>query len=99
MSLRAVNTRRIDVAVSDGAHLELAGVAQQQNFLLSDGAEVNALRLHGSSTSVDAADGSALKLGTVQTLNAKSQDGSSVRYTGDPAATINTGDGSSVRKI
>ena len=68
-------------------------------FLLSDGAEINALRLQGSSANVDAADGSALKLGTVQTLSAKSQDGSSVRYTGDPVVTINTGDGSSVRKI
>ncbi len=99
MTLRAVNTKRIDVALSDGVHLELAGVAQQQNFSISDGAEVNALRLQGGSANVRAADGSAPKLGAVQTLSARTQDGSSIRYTGEPAATINPRDGSSVRKI
>ena len=99
MTLRSVNTKLIDVSVSDGASADLAGVAQQQNFSLADGAAVNALRLQGSSARVRAADGSALKLGVVQTLNSDMQDGSSVRYSGDPAVTMNTRDGSSVKKI
>ena len=99
MTLRMVNAKRIDVSVADGARLDVAGVAQQQNFSLTDGAEVNAVRLQGISAQVRAADGSSLKLGVVQSLNADMQDGSTVRYAGDPAVTMNTRDGSSVRKI
>lgn len=99
MKLNMVNTKSIDVSVADGARLELAGLAQQQNFSLADGAEINAVRLQGTAARVRAVDGSALKLGVVQSLNADMQDGSSVRYSGDPAVTTNTRDGSSVRKI
>ena len=98
-TMTAVNTKNIDIKVSDGANLDVAGIAQQQNFSLADGAAVNALRLSGTSARVRAIDGSALKLGAVQTLNADMADGSSVRYAGDPAVTTNTRDGSSVRKI
>lgn len=99
MTLHAVNAKSIDVSVADGARLDLAGVAQQQNFSLADGAEINAVRLQGTTARVRAADGSALKLGVVQSLSADMQDGSSVRYLGDPAVTMNARDGSSVRKI
>ena len=98
-TLAAINVKSIDVSVSDGAHLDVAGVAQQQNFSLSDGAAVDALRLQGASARVRATDGSALKLGVVQTLSAEMADGSSVRYSGDPTVTAERRDGSSIRKI
>ena len=99
MKLNTVNAKSIGVSVVDDARLDLAGVAQQQNFSLADGAEIDAGRLQGTTARVRAADGSSLKLGVVQTLNADMQDGSNVRYSGGPAVTMNTRDGSSVRKI
>ncbi len=98
-TLAAVNTKSIDISVSDGAHLDVAGVAQQQNFSLADGSSVDALRLQGTGARVRAVDGSALKLGVVQTLSAEMADGGSVRYSGDPSVTMTTRDGGSVRKI
>ena len=98
-SLNSVNIKTIDASVSDGAHLEVAGVAQQQDFSLADGAAINALRLQGNSARARSIDGSALKLGVVQTLSAETLDGGSIRFAGDPALTINSRIGGSVRKI
>jgi Putative auto-transporter adhesin, head GIN domain len=98
-SLSSVNIKMIDASVSDGAQLEVAGVAQQQNFALADGAAINAVRLEGSSARVRAIDGGALKLGIVQTLSAETADGGSVRYSGDPTVTVSSRGGGSIRKI
>lgn len=98
-TFKSVNIKSIDVSVSDGAHLDIAGIAQLQNFSLAHGAALNALRLQGASARVRATDGSVLKLGVVQTLSAEMADGTSVRYSGDPNVTMNTRDGGSIRKI
>ncbi len=98
-TLNAINAKRIDASVSDGAHIDVAGVAQQQNFSLADGSSIDALRLQGTSAHVRAVDGSALKLGVVQTLNAEMADGGSVRYAGDPTVTMNNREGGSIGKI
>ncbi len=98
-SLNAINAKSLDLSVSDGAHIDVAGVAQQQNFLLADGSSIDALRLQGTRAHVRAVDGSALKLGVVQTLSAEMADGGSVRYSGNPTVTMNNRDGGSIRKI
>ncbi len=98
-TINAINVKRIDASVSDGAHIDLAGVAKEQNFSLADGSSIDALRLQGASAHVRAVDGSALKLGVVQTLNAEMADGGSVRYAGDPTVTMNNREGGSIRKI
>jgi Fe2+ transport system protein FeoA len=98
-ALRAVDAKTIEVSVADGASADIAGMAQQQNYALSDAASVDALKLQGMAARVRASDGSSLKLGLVKTLDVDVQDGSSVRYSGDPAITQRLRDGSSVRKI
>ena len=99
MTLRALDTKAIDVSVADGARAEVAGTAQQQTYALSDAASIDAQRLQGATAQVRASDGSVLKLGLVQTLNADVQDGSSVRYTGDPAITKRLRDGATIKRI
>ena len=98
-TMTAINVAKIEVKVSDGATLNVAGIAQQQKFSLADGAAVTALRLQGNSAQVRAIDGSTLKLGIVKTLNADVQDGSSLHYSGDPAVTVNSRDAASIKKI
>lgn len=98
-SVRAVDTKAIEISVADGAHADIAGVAVQQNFVLADAANVDALTLRGTTARVRAADGSSLKLGFVQTLDADVADGSSIRYSGEPTITRRVRDGASIRKI
>ena len=99
MTLRALDTKSIDLSVADGAHADVAGTAQQQTYSLTDAANVDAQRLQGTTAQVRASDGSVLKLGLVQTLNADVQDGSSVRYTGAPAITKRLRDGATLKRI
>ena len=99
MTLRGLNTQALDLSVSDGARASVQGTAQQQTYALTDAANVDAQQLQGATAQVRASDGSALKLGLVQTLNVDVQDGSSVRYSGDPAITKRVGDGASVKRI
>ncbi len=98
-SVRAVDTKSIEISVADGARADVAGIAHQQNYALADAASVDAQKLQGTSAHVRAADGSSLKLGLVQTLDVDVQDGSSVRYTGEPAITKRVRDGGSLRRI
>ena len=99
MTVRALDTKAIDVSVADGARAEIAGTAQQQTYALSDAASIDAQRLQGANAQVRASDGSVLTLGLVQTLNADVQDGSSVSYTGDPAITKRLRDGATLKRI
>ncbi len=99
MSLRSAETRLVELSVSDGAHADIAGVAQRQIYALSDAASVDASKLQGASAQVRASDGSSLKLGVLQTLNAEIADGSSVRYTGEPAITQRLRDGASLKRM
>ncbi len=99
MSLAAVDAKNIDVSVADGAKADIAGVAQKQSYALTDAANVNAQRLQGTSALVRASDGSSLSLGQLQTLDADVQDGSKVRYTGDPTITQRLRDGASLKRI
>lgn len=98
-TLRGVATRALDLSVTDGARAEMTGVAEQQSFSLSDAASVNALQLQGSRALVRASDGSSLKLGVVQRLDADVVDGSSVSYSGDPLVTKRLRDGATVKRI
>ena len=98
-SVRTVDVKSFDIKVADGARVDIAGVAQQQNYALADAASVDAEKLRGASAKVRAADGSSLRLGQLQTLDVDVQDGSSVRYTGDPTITRRVRDGSTLRKI
>ena len=99
MTLRGLNAQALDLSVSDGARAAIQGTAQQQTYALTDAANVDAQQLQGATAQVRASDGSALKLGLVQTLNVDVQDGSSVRYSGDPAITKRVGDGASMKRI
>jgi hypothetical protein len=99
VTLLALDTKAIDLAVTDGARADIAGTAQLQTFALSDAANVDAQKLQGATAQVRASDGSVLKLGLVQTLNADIQDGSSVRYSGDPAITKRLRDGATLKRI
>jgi hypothetical protein len=99
MTLRSLDTKAIDLSVADGARADIAGTAEQQSYALSDAASVDAQKLQGTTAQVRASDGSVLKLGLVQTLNADVQDGSSVRYTGDPAITKRLRDGATIKRI
>lgn len=99
MTLRALDTKAIDLSVADGARADIAGTAQLQTYALSDAATVDAQKLQGATAQVRASDGSVLKLGTLQTLNVDVQDGSSVRYTGDPAIVKRVRDGATLKRI
>jgi hypothetical protein len=99
MSLRAIDTQALELSVADGARADIAGIAQQQSFALADAASVDAQKLQGRVAQVRASDGSSLKLGAVKTLNADVQDGSSVRYAGDPAITQRISDGASLKRL
>lgn len=99
MSLRALDTQALELSVADGGRADIAGIAQQQSFALADAASVDAQKLQGNVAQVRASDGSSLKLGAVKTLNADVQDGSSVRYAGDPAITQRISDGASLKRL
>jgi len=98
-SLRALDTKALELAVADGARADVTGVAQQQTYALADAATVNAVKLRGSAASVRASDGSSLKLGLVQTLDADLQEGSSVSYTGAPVISKRLRDGATLRRL
>ena len=98
-TVRALDTKALELSVADGARAEISGVAQQQFFALADAATVNAAKLHGSAASVRASDGSSLKIGLVQALDADVQDGSSVSYTGDPMITKRLRDGATLKRL
>lgn len=93
----ALDTKALELSVADGARAEISGVAQQQSYALSDAATVNAAKLQGSAASVRASDGSSLKIGLVQALDADVQDGSRVSYTGDPVITKRLRDGATLK--
>ena len=99
MTVHALDTKAMELVVADGARVDIAGTAQLQTFALSDAANVDAQKLQGATAQVRASDGSLLKLGMVQTLNADVQDGSTVRYTGDPAITQRVGGGARLKRI
>lgn len=98
-TLRAMDVKSFEASVADGASAEVAGVAVQQNYSLADAASVDAQKLRGTAARARASDGSSLKLGQVLTLDVDANDGSSVRYTGDPAITRRVRDGASLKKI
>lgn len=98
-NLRALDTKALELSVTDGARADITGVAQQQSYALADAAKVNAIKLQGSTASVRASDGSSLKLGLVQTLDADVQDGSSVSYSGDPVITKRLRDGATLKRL
>ena len=98
-TITGVDVKLIDVAVSDGARADLSGGALQQSFKLSDAASVDSEKLQGASAQVRASDGSTLRLGAVQTMDADVQDGSRLRYTGNPAINQRLRDGASIKKI
>jgi hypothetical protein len=98
-TLTGLEIKAIDVAVSDGARATLSGSALQQSFKLADAASVDSEKLQGASARLRASDGSTLTLGAVQTIDADVQDGSKLRYTGEPTLTQRLRDGASIKKI
>lgn len=98
-TVRAMDVKAFDASVADGARAEVAGVAVQQTYSVADAASVDAQKLRGTSARARASDGSSLKLGQVLTLDVDANDGSTVRYTGEPTITRRVRDGATLKKI
>lgn len=98
-TVRTMDVKAFEASVADGARAEVAGVAVQQTYSLADAASVDAQKLRGTSARARASDGSSLKLGQVLTLDVDANDGSTVRYSGDPTITRRVRDGATLKKI
>lgn len=98
-TMRAMDVKSFEASVADGASADVAGVAVQQNYSLADAASLDAQKLRGTSARARASDGSSLRLGQLLTLDVDANDGSTVRYTGDPTITRRVRDGASLKKI
>lgn len=98
-TVRTMDVKVFEASVADGARADVAGVAVQQTYSLADAASVDAQKLRGTSARARASDGSSLRLGQLLTLDVDANDGSTVRYTGDPTITRRVRDGASLKKI
>lgn len=74
----------IEVNVSEGGNLKLAGVTDWQNIKVATGGTLSAYRLDAENTIVKANTGGSAKVMTFESIDARANTGGTITYKGDP---------------